>query len=136
LLPDPVLPIIRYEVTDEVMTLPDPCTCGSVFRLLTSPQGRLDDGFTYNGLWVHPIAFRSPLGGNANVVEYQVRQTTNGADISLITKGQVDIAELRERIVRSLKGVGLDRSEVSITVVDRLERFPTGKLKRFIPLAA
>lgn len=135
LFPDPVLPLIRCEITDEVTMLDEPCTCGNTLRRLAAPQGRLDDGFTYRqGLWVHPIAFRSPLGHDPNVIEYQVRQTARGADISLVTKGPVDIVNLRERIVRSLEKFGLNRAEISLTVVDRLERSPIGKLKRFFPL--
>ena len=135
LFPDTVLPLIRCEITDEVTMLAEPCTCGNTLRRLAAPQGRLDDGFTYRqGLWVHPIAFRSPLGLDPNVVEYQVRQTDRGADISLVTKGPVDVGNLQDKIVRSLERVGLRRAEISLTIVEHLERSATGKLKRFFPL--
>jgi phenylacetate-coenzyme A ligase PaaK-like adenylate-forming protein len=41
------LPLIRFEVTDEVRVLDRPCPCGSAFRRIADPQGRLDDTFTY-----------------------------------------------------------------------------------------
>src|SRR6266436_5075795 len=39
------LPLIRYEITDEVTLLDEPCRCGSGHRLIADPQGRLDDTF-------------------------------------------------------------------------------------------
>jgi phenylacetate-CoA ligase len=46
---NPVLPLIRYEITDEVAVLPGPCPCGSAHRRIADVQGRLDDVFTYQG---------------------------------------------------------------------------------------
>src|SRR5580692_1158241 len=51
---NPVLPLIRYEITDEVTVLPGPCPCGSAHRRITDVQGRLDDVFTYQDRRVHP----------------------------------------------------------------------------------
>ena len=70
------LPLIRYEITDEVTILTDPCPCGSARRCVADVQGRLDDVFVYDGRRVHPHLFRSALGRHPGVVEYQVRQTT------------------------------------------------------------
>ena len=70
-----VLPLIRYEITDEVTILTEPCPCGSAHRCVADIQGRLDDVFVYDGRRVHPHVFRSALGRHAGVVEYQVRQT-------------------------------------------------------------
>jgi len=39
------LPLIRYEITDEVTVLPEPCPCGSAYRRIADVQGRLDDVF-------------------------------------------------------------------------------------------
>ena len=41
------LPLIRYEITDEVRALPEPCPCGSAFARVDDIQGRLDHVFTY-----------------------------------------------------------------------------------------
>src|SRR5207249_1844826 len=56
------LPFIRYEVTDQLTFLDEPCPCGSVFQRIADPLGRLDDTFHYDGgPTVHPHVFRSPL---------------------------------------------------------------------------
>ncbi|UCH87403.1 MAG: phenylacetate--CoA ligase family protein, partial [Dehalococcoidia bacterium] len=130
-----ILPLIRYEVTDEVTLLAEPCPCGSQHRRVDDIQGRLDDCFVYAaGLTVHPLIFRSALGRERNILEYQVRQTDNGAEIAARCLGDVDIPGLRRKIVQELAQLGLKNPEVSITPVERLERQAIGKLKRFFPL--
>jgi phenylacetate-coenzyme A ligase PaaK-like adenylate-forming protein len=67
------LPLIRYEITDEVTLLEGKCPCG-----------RLDDSFTYAGVGaIHPHVFRSRLGRERHIVEYQVTQTRRGATVAL-----------------------------------------------------
>ncbi len=95
---NPTLPLIRYEVTDEVRVIPGPCPCGSVLRRIADPQGRLDDTFAYpDGTTVHPHVFRDVLGQHPTLVEYQVRQTPRGADIAIVTAGPTDEAALAEQ---------------------------------------
>jgi phenylacetate-CoA ligase len=134
---NPVLPLIRYEITDEVTVLPEPCPCGSAHRRIADIQGRLDDVFTYPGRQVHPHLFRSALSREAGVVEYQVRQTKAGAAIAVRCAAPVSLDGLRDRIAAALALAGLDRPQVTVEKVDRLERSGgPAKLKRFIPLAA
>jgi phenylacetate-CoA ligase len=132
---NPVLPLIRYEITDEVTVLPGPCPCGSAHRRIADVQGRLDDVFTYQGLRVHPHLFRTALSREAGIVEYQVRQIPAGAAIAIRCTAPVSLDALRDRVAAGLAATGLDRPRVTVEVVDRFER-PGGpaKLKRFIPL--
>jgi hypothetical protein len=78
---------------------------------------------------------RSPLGRRRDVIEYQVRQTTRGADIDIRAQGPVDVNPLRDEILADLERVGVVEPVITITLVERLERQATGKLKRFVPLA-
>ena len=134
---NPVLPLIRYEITNEVTFLPGPCPCGSAHQRIADVQGRLDDVFTYQGRRVHPHLFRTALSREAGVVEYQVRQTPSGAAIAVRCTAPVSLDGLRDRVAAALARAGLERPQVTVEVVDRFER-PGGpaKLKRFIPLAA
>jgi phenylacetate-CoA ligase len=134
---NPVLPLIRYEITDEVTVLPEPCPCGSAHRRIADVQGRLDDVFSYQGRRVHPHLFRTALGREADIVEYQVRQTPAGAAITVRCSAPVSLDGLRDRVVAGLAGAGLERPQVTVEIVDRFER-PGGpaKLKRFVPLEA
>jgi phenylacetate-coenzyme A ligase PaaK-like adenylate-forming protein len=131
------MPLIRYEITDELTALDTPCPCGSAFGLVDDPWGRLDDSFRYGtGLLVHPHVFRSALGRRRNVLEYQVRQTPGGADIAVHCQGPVDLAALAADLRAGLAGLGLPAAEITLAPVDRIERPASGKLPRFVPLPA
>jgi phenylacetate-coenzyme A ligase PaaK-like adenylate-forming protein len=131
------LPLIRYELTDEVTFLAERCPCGSAHRLIADIQGRLDENFTYPGmLSVHPHVFRSRLGKERYIVEYQVRQTRTGAEICVFCNGQVDLPRLREALAADLRETGLTNPDIVVVPVERIERPISGKLKRFVPLPA
>ena len=132
---NPALPLIRFEVTDEVQIVPGPCPCGSALRRIGDPQGRLDDTFAYpDGTTVHPHVFRDVLGQHPTLVEYQVRQTTRGADIAIVTEGPIDEAALADSVAAALQGVGLAQPVVIVDLVTAIDRQSSGKLKRFVPL--
>jgi phenylacetate-CoA ligase len=129
------LPLIRYEITDEVTILDERCPCGSALRLIGDIQGRLDDTFVYDGRPINAHVFRSPLSRRSEIVEYQVRQTPRGAAIAVRCTGTVDAEALANEIASALAALSLHEPEVTISIVEHLERQATGKLKRFIPLA-
>ena len=129
-------PLIRYELTDEVTLIDEPCPCGSKLRRIDDIEGRADDMFVYDGgVIVHPLSFRSLLGRERHVMEYQVRQTERGAAIALRADGEVHTAAIRDAIERELAHLGLRDPAVTVDVVNGFDRQSTGKLKRFFPLA-
>jgi len=130
------LPLIRYELTDIPVLSGKPCPCGALYTLVTEVKGRADDIFVYPGsVRVHPLVFRTPLGQNPNIAEYQVHQTPSGASIGLVSTGPVDTAALRQALVDGLAKAGLQNAQIEIDLVDHLERHKeTGKLRRFVPL--
>jgi phenylacetate-CoA ligase len=131
------LPLIRYELTDEVTVLSEPCACGSPCRRLDDVHGRMDDIFRYAGdIRVHPHVFRSPLGRQRAVIAYQVRQTDRGANIDVQLIGDLRVRDLQAEIEGALQKVGLANPEITVTPVDSLDRGATGKLKRFVPLGS
>jgi phenylacetate-coenzyme A ligase PaaK-like adenylate-forming protein len=130
-------PLIRYELTDEVTVLDEPCPCGTTLLRIDDIQGRLDDCFTYpGGPTVHPFTFRTVLGREQHVVEYQVCQTERGATVRIVGDGDVDTNRIGETIRRALVDLGLSKAEVSVTPVAALSRQGTGKLRRFVPLTS
>ncbi|MGY1673106.1 phenylacetate--CoA ligase family protein [Geodermatophilus sp. SYSU D00710] len=130
------LPLIRYELTDQLALVEGDCPCGSTHRRIEDPQGRLDDVFAYGGLRVHPHVFRSPLSRRREVVEYQVRQTPRGAEIAVHTTGPLDGDALAAAVAGELARLGVPDPQVRVTAVDRIPRPPSGKLRRFVPLPA
>jgi phenylacetate-CoA ligase len=132
---NPTLPLIRFELTDQVTLLDRPCACGSAHQLIADVQGRLEDVFTYpGGQVVHPDVFASVLRRDPRVVEYQVRQTSTGAEV-LAVGAPADPAALGQAVAGELARFGLPAPAVEVTLVDALERQDTGKVRRFRPLA-
>ena len=130
------IPMIRYELTDIAIPKDGLCSCGTVFPLISEIRGRSDDAFKYAGdVLIHPIVFRTPLGQNPGVEQYQVRQTERGADIGVIARERFDVERLRADVADALQSRGLDNPDITIRLVETLEHHKeTGKMKRFIPL--
>jgi phenylacetate-CoA ligase len=129
------LPLLRYEISDEVTPLEGPCPCGSVFRRVDDVQGRVEEGFTYEGaVAVHPHVFRSRLGAEPGVLEYRVHQTVGGAHVEVRPDGPVDLIGLGQTLGADLHRCGVADASVSVVPVDHLDRGATGKLQRFVPL--
>jgi phenylacetate-coenzyme A ligase PaaK-like adenylate-forming protein len=129
------LPLIRYEVTDELMISPGACACGCAFRRIDDPQGRAEDTFTYpQGSVIHPHVFRSVLGAEPAVIEYQVRQTDRGAHIEVVPAHGLGVASLAARLEMALSAGGLHPPVVTVETVREIDRGPAGKLRRFVPL--
>jgi phenylacetate-coenzyme A ligase PaaK-like adenylate-forming protein len=134
---NPALPLIRYELTDEITLIAAEGPDGSGYRWIEDIQGRLDDTFLYEGgLAVHPHVFRSALGRESNIIEYQVRQQDRGAAIAIRCAGEVDVPALQRRIAEGLLKLGFREPQVSIRPVGEIQRPSTGKLSRFVPLRA
>jgi phenylacetate-coenzyme A ligase PaaK-like adenylate-forming protein len=131
-----VLPLIRYEVEDEVTFLDQPNPGPWTGRLLEGVHGRTDEAFTYGGeLAVHPFTFRAVLGEAAAVAEYQVLQTERGAEVLAVAASEADLADLGRRLAAALAAAGLAEPRVAVRRVDQIERHrETGKLRRFVPL--
>lgn len=132
---NPLMPLIRYEISDEVTLLDEPCACGSVHRRIADIEGRNDDTFVYGrGVSVHPHLFRSILGREPVISEYQVRQTRAGAEITVCAEGPFDVESLSRELQDALARLGCPEPTVTVTAVDSIPRLATGKLKRFVVL--
>ena len=98
-------------------------------------HGRNDDVLHYGAVDVHPIAIRSVMVKTPAVIDYQVRQTGRGIDVLAIVADDVPVVGLSDRLCNALVESGLPSPEVTVRLVERLDRHPvTGKLRRFIPL--
>ena len=82
---------------------------------------------------MHPLVFRAVLGHAPTIVEYQVRQTVNGAEVHYLSSADVPVPQLSEQLSTALVRAGLMNPIVSFAQVREFERLPTGKVKRFLP---
>ncbi len=131
---NPLMPLIRYEITDEITLDDEPCACGSHHRRIHDIQGRNDDTFHYHpGPSIHPHLFRSILAKHSAVSEYQIRQTQTGVHITICASAPVEADTIAGEISRALEIAGLAQPSVVVEPAPQIARLTTGKLKRFIP---
>ncbi|MGQ0805704.1 MAG: hypothetical protein ACT4PI_17815 [Actinomycetota bacterium] len=127
-------PLIRYELADAFARQPDAHDHG---HLRARVNGRTDEVLHYEKVDVHPLVIRSVMVKSPEIIDYQVRQTRHGIDVDAITADTCGIEGLSARLGRALTQAGFDHPEVTVRIVDRLERHhDTGKLRRFVPLPA
>jgi phenylacetate-coenzyme A ligase PaaK-like adenylate-forming protein len=129
------LPLIRYEITDQVRVLPEACACGSAFARVDDIQGRVENIFRYrDGVSVYPHVFGSQLSRQQQIIEYQVLQTPNGADVLVRANDEIDLGALGARIATHVEKAGLVDPTIAVRRVQVIERTRAGKLKRYVPL--
>jgi phenylacetate-CoA ligase len=132
-----IMPLIRYEISDEVLFLDGPNAHSWAGRRIAPVQGRRDDIFVYQGdIAIHPHIFRSTLAKVPNIYEYQVRQTPRGGAVTVCGADPGTLDRLRDDLVSALGEAGLPDPEISVCSADAIARHAeTGKIKRFVPLA-
>jgi hypothetical protein len=86
------LPLLRYELTDQFVLSADRPGCGSGFQLIANVEGRLEDYFRYDGgIEISPDLFKTVLGRESAVFEYQVSQTREGVHIVLTSSRPINV---------------------------------------------
>lgn len=129
------MPVFRYEMDDAVMPLNENCACGSHFKLVRAIEGRYEEDFFYaNNIIVIPEVFENVIMQEAGIDEYQVFQTADGAEISIVPEknATVNIDIMQSNLLLQLTELGLNNPIVTINCVEKLKRhLDTGKLKRF-----
>jgi phenylacetate-coenzyme A ligase PaaK-like adenylate-forming protein len=130
-------PFIRFELSDQLTEMEGSCGCGSSHTWIEEPVGRYDDVFVYpDSTRIHPLVFRSPLGRTAGITEYQVVQTATGADVVIVGDPSLSCDQIAEDLSNGLRSAGLAHPLVTVRLADRLERLPSGKVRRFVPLSS
>jgi phenylacetate-CoA ligase len=124
-------PLIRYELNDSFTRQPDAASHG---HLRVTVDGRADEILSYGHAEVHPLALRSILLAEPDVLDYQVRQTARGVAVQVLLERETSLAALRGQLRTALARAGLADPEVTVDAVAALPRHPeTGKLRRVIP---
>ena len=129
-----VQPLIRYRLDDRFTRQPD--APGNGF-LRATVEGRADEVLRWGAVEVHPLSVRATLLKHPEVLDYQVRQTREGIDVSLLAEGALDPTTLGRELRTALVAAGFAAPTVTVARVDQLARnADTGKLRRFVPLPA
>jgi phenylacetate-coenzyme A ligase PaaK-like adenylate-forming protein len=133
------LPLIRYELGDQVTIGPPPSPDAVGAPRVTRVLGRSDDRFQYDdGVTVHPDDLRSAFTDEPSLRGYQLLQTSSGALARCVVDDPGDataVTRIRARLLEALLEAGLSRPDVTIESPDRIEPLPCGKVQRFVALA-
>jgi phenylacetate-coenzyme A ligase PaaK-like adenylate-forming protein len=130
-----LMPLIRYEISDQFELTGHPCACGSSFLKAKDVHGRHEDSFDYaGGVRIHPLRFDTVLGREPWVLEYRVTQTVRGADVDVVTRGEGNLESLRSSLEAWLAEGGLEAAQIVVRRVETLRNRESGKLRRFVPL--
>lgn len=126
-----VQPLIRYELTDSFVRQPAAANHG---HLRATVVGRAAELLHYRAVDLHPAVISNVLIRTPEILDYQVQQTVDGLDLTVLAEGRIDGHGLREQLVAALACAGLPAPRVTVSVVATLRRHKeTGKLRRFIP---
>jgi phenylacetate-coenzyme A ligase PaaK-like adenylate-forming protein len=127
-------PLIRYEISDVVRAVEDPCPCGRPFRVIEAVEGRAEDVLLFSRgdgasepVAVHPNVFHQalelvPSSG------WQVVQDDTGLSVRITGLKDVAVCErVEQSLLRLLKEQGAAVSSIRVDCVDVLERGASGK---------
>jgi phenylacetate-coenzyme A ligase PaaK-like adenylate-forming protein len=128
---NPVMPLIRYEISDRVALAGEPCRCGRPHWRLSSIEGRreeiLDLPAKDGGIARIPaVRLRDPLLLNPGLRQYQVEARPEGLHVRVVlgpeTSDPTSLLEsLRQAIAMQLNKMGA-MPILTIETVDRIER--------------
>ena len=126
-------PLIRFEVNDALTVVEGPCACGSAHRRIEGLTGRNDVVFGYgSGIRIYPMVLGLAIEKERGLIEYQAQQTPRGVIIRAVVEPDLGTRQLLDRAEGVLRVAGLIDPEVTVELVDHIDRLPSGKLCQFI----
>lgn len=128
------MPLIRYEISDVVRVVDEPCPCGRPFHVIEAVEGRAEDVLFFSKcdggsepVAVHPNVFHQalelvPSSG------WQVLQDETGLTVRITGLQNPSVCgEIEESLGRLLKEQGALVASLRAVQVDVLERGASGK---------
>jgi phenylacetate-CoA ligase len=140
-LTNPVLPLIRYELTDIVALAKGDCPCGLPFARLQSVEGRREEVLQFAQadriIEIHAIRLHSPLIGMEGLRQFQLAHDRDRLAISISLHTQSDSQAMRRKVDETIRAVlaklGVADLAIDVTVVDEIARVGTAaKEKLFV----
>ena len=134
-------PLIRYEFSDNVRVLAEPCPCGRPFRLIGAVQGRVEETLHFptaaaGRVAIDPVVFDAVLD-TVPATQWQVVQEPTSLDI-LLTGLAADFRDeaITEPLRRELASRGAVVPDIRVQRVAAIPRGATGKaplIRRRVP---
>ncbi len=125
-------PLIRYEMSDLVRFLPQPCPCGLPYRLIDNVDGRRDEVLRFpssNGetVAIHPNALRRVVE-SVTLSGWELLLDHDGLHLTLAgVPNGFDESVLTGALRREVTAQGASMPVIHVRQVDKIERGATGK---------
>jgi phenylacetate-coenzyme A ligase PaaK-like adenylate-forming protein len=136
-----VLPLIRYEMSDQVENMTEPCSCGSVLPRIRTVAGREEHILTLSGNDGTPVRLIEEyvdaiVGPKAEIATYQViQESPDRFTINAVGRDGHSREQVRDAITDGLAecftkyGVASELVELNIREVESLEPITPGSNK-------
>lgn len=123
-------PLLRYRTGDTVGVAPAAaCSCGRVFPLLGTIDGRVEDAFTSLDGRSLPLP-HTVVKDVVGLEEIQIAQRAPGFfEVRMVPTASTDLAVIESRVRRNVDHYFGHGQELTFIVMDRIPRPPSGKLK-------
>jgi putative adenylate-forming enzyme len=128
------LPLIRYEISDQIALEPAACACGRPYARIRDISGRQGDVLRLPSrdggeITIAPAQITACLRGSP-VKQWQVRMTSNALSIACVcSASEFQEADIVGRLGAFLTARGARPLPVQAIQIDRLERGVTGKAR-------
>lgn len=125
------IPLIRYEMTDQISVNGRDCPCGRRFLQISRVEGRLEDVLHLPGrtgkVEVHPLVFHRVLD-TAGTTRWQVVQEADGLTILLAgLPPDADPGSLGREVEQALRSAGVVNVPMQVRRVEEIPRTALGK---------
>jgi phenylacetate-coenzyme A ligase PaaK-like adenylate-forming protein len=140
-----VMPLIRYEITDQVAFAKEPCLCGRPHARLMAIQGRAEEMLELPAkaggtMRVAAVRFRDPLLLNVAVRQYQYSTAPGKLQLRVVlapdTRDPEAVLEsLSQAIGSQMAQVGAEAAALAITQVERIDRTAHAGKERLVARA-
>jgi phenylacetate-CoA ligase len=133
-------PLIRYEITDLVTMAEGPNPTGMPFRRIADISGRSDDiahlpALRGGTVAIPPSRLRAAMATVPELLQYQIVVGLDAIRTSVVLRSTAPVhcdQQIRASLHSALLDAGAAPPPILITVVDAVERCPSGKLKTVI----
>ncbi len=143
-LNNPILPILRYQLSDQVVVSDKPCPCGCPFVCLETIEGRWAEllymmGRDGRDVTIHPTAIFDIVERDLEVSAVQMLQDRrNRIQLKVVPVRDAQAGAVRSRVTEGIhqyltaEGIAVDEHTLSLDFVDHLQPGPvSGKVLDF-----
>jgi putative adenylate-forming enzyme len=128
------LPLIRYEMSDNIQTTVETCGCSLPFHVIGGVEGRIEDTLVLMGTHGGKISVRPNLFHNILVprIEERWQVVQRGETILIRVLGKTspeDKDDIRTQIATEITRLGVGNPHIEVENVDQFQRGATGKFR-------